>query len=226
MRIRNLFIVLLVFISLCNFNKAFSQGTLSVQSMPGFPDLPLDSAYEGQTYFFDIILVNNTNTFINSTISFNLRVDSNISVFFSNPQTAIGPNDTIQISVPGYDFTQPQFKIGNNIVVVWPVVNGMSIPIDSSYYNVHFIPLNSTGGVDLTEPSFRIFPVPAKNLLFFESKGNVVEDVRIWNVNGQLISLSSAGKNNAIDITPLAPGIYVIDLLIDGNRVMRKFIRE
>ncbi len=229
MKIRHLSIVLLLVLSLCTFRQGVSQGvnTLFVASMPGFPDLPLDSAYEGQAYSFVIELVNNSNIVINNTtVNLNIRVDSITSILYSNPQTAMQPGDSILITVPIYNFTQPQYKTGNNIVVVWPVVNGLSVPVDSSFYPVFFIPLSSVGGIDLTEPSFKIFPVPVRNLLHLNINGKNVEDVRFWTITGQQVDNIISITNDVIDVEFLAPGVYILDMLIEGTRVRRKFIRE
>jgi hypothetical protein len=229
MKIRHLVTALFLVLSLCYSLQGKSQGTatLHVQSMPGFPDLPLDSAYEGQTYSFDMLIVNNTSSFINSTVLFNMRVDSITTVFLTNPQTAMAPGDTLTINVPVYNFTQPQFKLGNNIVVVWPVVNGMVVPADSFFTNVFFVPLNSLGEFNPSEPAFHMFPVPANNTLQLDFVSiKHAEYVRIYAISGQLDREIPITKEDQIDISFLNPGIYVLEVVADGKSTRRKFIKQ
>jgi len=229
MKIRHISAVVCLLVLCINFHKSCAQGTstLYIDSLPGFPVLPLDSAYEGQAYTFDIVLVNNTNTAINNaSIEFNMKVDSISSIFFTSPAIGVQPGDTVSVPITGFNFTQPQFKLGNNIVVVWPVVNGMVIPVDSIIVDVYFVPLSSVGNLDLAEPAFRVYPVPAKNIIYFDAKQYQVEDVRIWTISGQQVLHELPRKSNAIDITLLAPGIYILELQFNGIRTRQKFIRE
>lgn len=229
MKIRHISAVVCFLVVCFNFHKSGAQGTstLYIDSLPGFPVAQLDSAYEGQSYAFNIILINNTNIAIsNFPIQFNMRVDSVINTFFTSPPIGLQPGDTVSISVTGFNFTQPQFKPGNNIVVVWPVLNGLTIPVDSITVGVYFVPLNSVGSTDFAQPSLRIYPVPSNNTVYFDTRKNQAEDVRIWTILGQQVFFSLAAETNAIDITPLSPGVYILDVLINGARIRQKFIRE
>ena len=229
MKTRHLVAALFLVLSLCTSTQSTAQGVASlyISDMPGFPDLPQDSAYEGLPYTYDIILINNTNIFINSTISLTMKVDSATSTFLTNPQTAIPPGDTVVLTVSGFNFTQPFFKVGNNIVVVWPVVNGFVVPIDTFQTNVHFVPLNSLGGIDLTEPAYHLFPVPSNEFLHLDVKsGEVVEYVRIYTISGQLVREIPVAEENQIDIGFLNPGVYVLEITANGKSSRRKFIKQ
>lgn len=227
MKIRQLSFVLLLFMGVLSGNLNAQTNSLYISSMPAFPDLPQDSAYEGISYTFDLIIINNTSTTFNSVLSFNMRVDTSVTTFLTNPQTTMLPGDTLNLTVPLFDFTQPQFKVGNNIVVVWPGVNGVAIPIDSFITNVFFVPLNSLPGNYLKEETFKIYPVPARNILHINSPNlNTVEYVRIINLSGQPVCLFPTPGNGPIDISFLKPGIYFVEIISEFQSTRMKFVKE
>ncbi len=229
MKTRHLVAALFLVLSLCTSTQSKAQGVASlyISDMPGFPDLPQDSAFEGIPYTYDIILINNTNIFINTNVSLVMKVDSSTSTFFTNPQPGISPGDTVTLTVSGFNFTQPFFKVGNNIVVVWPVVNGLMVPIDTFQTDVHFVPLNSLGGIDLTEPAFHLFPVPSNEFLQLDVMGDeVVEYVRIYTISGQLIREIPAAEKKQIDIRFLNHGVYILEISANGKSSRRKFIKQ
>jgi len=230
MKIRFIFTALCLVLSLCYSLQSSAQGTatLRVAAMPGFPDLPADSAYEGQTYVFDLFIVNNSSTNINgANVTFNMRVDSIITPFLLNPALSIPAGDSVTLTVTQYSFNQPQFKMGNNIVVVWPVVSGLVVPIDSLITNVYFIPLSSLGSIDLTEPAFKIYPVPAKETLHLKLNTELkVEYVRIYTMEGRIVYIRKNFTDDFIDISNLSNGVYVLETEIDGKLDRIRFVRN
>src|SRR5688572_30025327 len=112
MKKHGLFSILVLILSLFYVLPGMSQGTttLKVVSMPGYPDLPADTAYEGQTYSFEINLKNNTNIIINSaSVNIHLQVDSIVTIISSNPALSLLPGDSVLIPVTPYNFTLPQY---------------------------------------------------------------------------------------------------------------------
>ncbi len=209
--------------------QGISQGTttLHVIDMPGFPDLPQDTVYEQNTYAFNIVIANNTNMMVAGGLSVEIKVDSITTTLISSPATQIQAGDTTTLIVPVYNFTQPQFKVGNNIVVVWPAVNGSLIPVDSFITNVFFIPLSSLGTHDPASPQLLLYPVPASGQLHFEtSSGNTVEYVRIFDMSGHLVVDSIMPENRNIDISGLEKGLYIIEAVMDGRIIRKKFLRD
>jgi len=229
MTTRHLFAVLLLVVCVFSFSQVKSQGTatLHVSDMPGFPDLPQDTAYEQVTYSFDIKLKNNSNVIVDSSLQIMIKVDTTIMVLVANPLSApLVPGDSTIISVPSYDFTQPTYKVGNNIVVVWPVVNGLVIPVDSFVTIVHFVPLMSLAAIESPQPTFQVYPIPATTTLHLDfGDVKLVEQVRIYAASGQLVCIYQDVRKNAIDISALDKGLYFIDATMKGVSVRRKFLK-
>jgi hypothetical protein len=217
---------------LTNSQSVFAQGVASckVISMPGFPTLPTDSAYEGQTYSYIARVVNATSFFINTSFEIQLKVDSIEATIFSNPQPAIAPNDSVDVVISGYNFSQPQYKVGNNIVVVWPrFQNAPAIPVDTFYTTVFFIPLNSLsdGILNINELYFNSFPVPATDFINFEISENKLFDyVRIISISGQVVQEQKQDLSGRIYIGNLPAGNYFVETGLNGKRYRSKFIKQ
>jgi len=226
LRILSLF--LLVFSLAPSIGRAQGFTTLKVLSMQGFPDLPADSAYEGQFYTFNVIVTNNTNIIINTNIDIQLKVDSIETTIFSSPQPSVQPGDTVTFSISGYSFTQPQYKAGNNIVVVWPRVNGQVVPIDSFFTDVFFVPLNSLGDgyLDSNDLKFSIFPVPARDLLYFSSnQSQPFEYVRIYSIIGELL-LAEPGHGKKHIYVGSFQDLMFLKPLWEGNVITRSLSKS
>ena len=230
MKKRGLFSILVLILSIFYVLPGKSQGTatLKVTALADFPDLPADTAYEGVSYIFNIMLKNNTNDSISSQVSINLQVDSIIlPIASTSPTFILHSGDSVIIPVTQYNFTQPQYKMGNNIVVVWPVVNGLVVPIDSFITDVYFVPLNSLVNNELTDPAFQIYPIPASDFLEMEMENyNQVEYVRIFSPTGQLVKEFQTENRQRIDISFLRNGMYICEVKMDGMIVRRKFIKK
>ncbi|HEX5003623.1 MAG TPA: T9SS type A sorting domain-containing protein [Bacteroidia bacterium] len=226
MNIRKLILPFLFALLACpSLTKA--QGTLHILYLNNFPELPADSAFEGQLYTYDIFLENQTNSIITGNLQINLKVDS-ITTSIGSPVLPVNmnPNDTLAITIQGYMFTQPQFKAGNNIVVVWPVVTGgtTSPPIDSLITNVFFVPLNSIQ-LPASDQAFQpLFPNPANEFISWDvTNGKMPERVRIFDSRGRLID--EKGALSVYSVAYLPAGVYLVELQYENRTVKQKFIK-
>lgn len=209
--------------------NGWSQGAtgLRVLVMPGFPITPQDTAYEGQQYTFNVTLVNNSGTIINAPIDVHLKVDSIDSILGTYQAPALGINDTATFTITGYNFTQPQYKIGNNIVVVWPVVNGLVVPIDTLFSNVYFVPLSSLSDNDLYYNKITLFPNPTQTYVQLNlNKNDEVGYVRIYSIDGKLILNQTHYMGQPLDIREIRKGTYIFEAEINKHVIRRKFIRN
>jgi len=204
-----------------------AQGVLHISSLNNFPDLPADSAFEGQPYTFDIVVQNLTNSVATGNLQIYLKVDSTTTSIGSPVLPVnLNPNDTFTVTVQGYLFTQPQFKAGNNIVVVWPVVSGGTtiLPSDSLITNVFFVLLN---GVHLpsSDQAFQpLFPNPANEFISWDvANGKLPERVRIFDSKGRLVD--EKGPLSGYPVAQLPAGIYYAELQFEDRIVKQKFIK-
>lgn len=210
-------------------SNATAQGVASfkVLDLPGFPDLPADSAFEGQSYTFNAVISNGTNVPLNGALELVFKVDSIESVVFTNPAVGIPANDTITITVSQYFFTQQLYQTGNNIVVVWPRISGTSPQTDTLYANVYFVPLSSVGfPKEDNHQWINVFPNPVQDWVTIGTTADDrLEYVRILDVSGQVVSEIQTPSGRRIYTGHLAPGIYFIQAM-SGHQVYRSsFIR-
>lgn len=89
--------------------------------------------------------------------------------------------------------------------------------------------LISSGVSDATIAlNFNIYPVPASTKLFIE--GNFVQpsSVKIYSTSGKLIQqmIVQSGNNLVVDVSKLPGGIYFLELNVNGQKTIKKFIRN
>jgi hypothetical protein len=201
--------------------------SFKVLDMPGFPDLPADSAFEGQSYSFTAVISNGTNFQLNGILELVFRVDTVETVVFTTPTTTVQAGDSISITVSQYSFTQQLYQAGNNIVVVWPRISGASPQTDTLYANVYFVPLSSVGfPMEDNSQWINVFPNPAQEWTTIGiPEKESVEYVRILDVSGKLIREFVAPESNRIHTGQLAPGAYFIQALSQKKVYRSSFIR-
>lgn len=75
-----------------------------------------------------------------------------------------------------------------------------------------------------------IFPNPANDVVYiaFENINQGVVELNLYSIQGQkLKSLGKKSKNDVVgvDISSLAAGIYIIEIILDGQRVQKKIVK-
>jgi len=89
--------------------------------------------------------------------------------------------------------------------------------------------ITSTLGVNDIDISaeLKLFPNPATSILNIESLSIQGENTtyRIHNLLGQLVSENGL-KHNSIDISKLQPGMYFIQIAVDGKKGVKQFIKK
>ncbi len=196
-------------------NRVLAQGSLGVISMPGFPDLPADSAKEGQLYNFQVVVSNTTGSTIQGPITLMMRVDST-DVILDTINNPVSGSSTFTQGINNFSFTQPTFKTGNNIVVVWPVVN-LSVAIDTFYTDVYFIPLLSN--IEIEDPfGLTIYPNPATEFIYLESDGkSEISEAALFDIQGQLIRRFN-DPARMINIEQVPTGMYFLYINYGGRQ--------
>lgn len=68
---------------------------------------------------------------------------------------------------------------------------------------------------DKITSSISVFPNPASDVLFISAGNTAVEAVNIYDVNGKLVSSNIQPLNNTIDISAVAKGVYMAEILVN-----------
>ncbi len=79
--------------------------------------------------------------------------------------------------------------------------------------------------------SFNLFPVPVRRILYI-TRGNqaLLKSISIYNSIGQeqLINYSSIKSSEylEVDVSSLLPGIYILEIMSDKQKIVKKFVKE
>ena len=210
------------------FSLVQAQGTtgLKVTQMTGYPVLP-DTAYEGVSYSVTIKILNFSNSTINGGVDILLKTDSGTVAITTFPGLVLFPNDSVTQLIQTYNFDTQTYKAGNNIVVVWPVVQGApAFPIDTFFTQVYFVPLASLNAPEVEAIKFAMYPNPATSeLKVVSSSDEQLEYVRILMPDGRQVSQLLPLGDGIIDIRRLNPGIYFLEASSKNRRGVKRFIK-
>jgi hypothetical protein len=209
-------------------SDANAQINLRVSAILNFPD----TAILNQNVPAIVIIENTGSIPYQGALSVGIATDSSSGttnlLYFGTQPIIILPLDTVWL-VPsnGYTFTNPVFKLGNNVVVVWPI-STQSITVDSLYTGVY---INGVLGVNdkLNEPTIKVVPNPASDFISLRDLNNSIESVRIYSTLGNLMFESSTTNDQQkdIDISNFSSGLYIVRITNkDKRNTSLKFFKE
>lgn len=129
------------------------------------------------------------------------------------------PGDSSQVTIT--HIVDPiKFMDGGNTVVIWPAAPGV-LTTDTIFKDVFVIDFQSVA--DYENKDVILYPNPASEYLMIQSK-EIIENVRIWNLSGQLIY---TGKSHFISLQSWSKGSYFIEIeSASGKLIRRKIIIE
>ncbi len=71
---------------------------------------------------------------------------------------------------------------------------------------------------------FKLYPNPAfNNVVYITTKDNGIKEISIYDVFGKVV-LTDRIRNNAMDISRLIPGVYVIQVIENKRTMTRKLV--
>ena len=71
---------------------------------------------------------------------------------------------------------------------------------------------------------FKLYPNPAfNNVVYITTKDNGIKEISIYDVFGKVV-LTDRIRNNALDISRLIPGVYVIQVIENKKTMTRKLV--
>jgi hypothetical protein len=121
-----------------------------------------------------------------------------------------------------------KYRIGNNVIVVWPILNntGMSHDTirDTVYINSSFAGISKLDVNDL----FWMYPNPSHSFVHIGIESvptRAIAEVRLFDMKGRLVN--SYLKQEIIDVGDLPKGMYFVEVLFsDGTVGRRKLLME
>lgn len=206
---------------------------MAVDSMFGFPDTAICCTPQ---YNFTFNVKNNSSIAFNGVLNIRYRTnqmnmaDTTGYAFTGNGvQDSISAFGTTTFTVAGFSFDSTAgFKMGGNVVVVWPVCeSGFSVFVTDSFHINVFI--ESGAGIDelhLVNRKLEIFPIPANEKIFVRNPmpEKSIEYVRIIDILG-VERYSSKTLSSYINTSFLRQGVYFIEVKNKNEfPVVSKFI--
>lgn len=190
--------------------------------------------YGGPTYTIDIRVSNQGNAPYNGSFELMYLTDKMIAnldspaIFYPNQQLILNPANILQFSVDSFAFdTTANFKVGGNIVVVWPRGTSGATFIPDTFRTEVFVWPYHAG---LTEQDNNLlvstYPNPVSNFLIIKGKdsGAFVEEVRICDLLGNCV-LKEIYSQNPVNVSALKNGIYMLRIKMrNGEIVWKKII--
>lgn len=176
-----------------------------------------DTIYGGTFYTYSIVVQNTDlqNTYTNSPstiFSIKMQTDTlpELVLFSDSSQFTISPGDTAIFTVAD-SFPSPSFKLGNNVVVVWPSVTNGTQPfiVDSTFFNVYYIGLSGIHDFDIAPIS--IYPNPFSDYLKVDFNEEESPQLFIYDVAGKLV-YSNGGRSKMYDLSFLKSGAYLLEV--------------
>jgi len=91
---------------------------------------------------------------------------------------------------------------------------------DQAIYNTFLL-----GNETPTVHSFKVVPNPTTDRLYIDSEFGVIEQLTVYDRTGRQV-LKQTPEENAIDVSSLPQGLYFIEITIDAEKAIQKFIKN
>lgn len=126
--------------------------------------------------------------------------------------------DSINLASVTVDVNPSFFQDGNNTVVIWPACPG-NFTYDSLFFTVTYAHIDD---LILNDIRIVIGPNPASDRFYLGDPENVVKQVRIVDLQGNILYTGSA--NQIIGLNGFAEGLYLIELQTMERSYARKLM--
>ena len=222
------YIVQLTCIAIIFVNSAYSQMNISFGHTGISHE---DTLAIGDTIHFNFWIVNQNNSVLIDSLSIECETfdDNNNSIsamaigLYYNTDGTLGPGDSIFISISEI-ISYSSYKLGDNIIVIWPALINTAGNIDTSITNIHILD-NTNNIIDFNQrEELLLFPNPNQGnfkIDFKQSPGN--KEIEIFDHRGAVIF----SKNNVIGAEflyreNLKKGIYFIRIRTNKKSYIMK----
>ena len=131
------------------------------------------------------------------------------------------------------------FQWFRNGLIIAGATDSVYLPQDSGFYTVVLVNLFSCTDTSaplyitvtsvlnkISTQKFQVFPNPASDLLFIDSGLDHVSEIEVKNTQGKNILIPKFIIGNAIPISVLPSGFYIISAYIKGVRQAQRFVKH
>ena len=195
---------------------------LTIDSLATSTTITQDTVNIEDAINFDVVISYTSSTPFSGNIYLVAGVDSSAgisSIDTLGSRTVFNLiNDTIIIPFIDTANLQNGYRIGGNIVVVWPVAAGLTT-LGTFEVDIYVVIPTGTNNKEFIN-DFTIYPNPLKNTLYIQNKTNhnQVKQVRIYNNLG--MEIIKTNLSNEIDVSILPKGIYFLELELEKDIIL------
>jgi hypothetical protein len=192
-----------------------------------------DTVYLNDTDSYYVYVKNKGNAFFSGLLTIFTAVDStgtgnNFIIIDSTTFTSqIASGDSIQFFRSEFYMLQGNYRVGGNIVVIWPSSSGITTTDSSQHTTVWMLLGNSVFEIDRNK-SLVVFPNPSSDLVNVHLNSNFqvrVERIRIFDSQGR-IQREYHGTNR-VSLKEHPEGVYLVEACFDdGTCRTYKVIRQ
>lgn len=189
-------------------------------------DFTPSSVTLGDSFTFNAIIRNDSNSVFNGPIGFAYKIDtaaatavpSSISgLQFDTVGVSLNPGDTVLNSITVH-VSGPQFMVGPSVVVIWPIATGTQA-LDSLILNINVLMPMSVADID--EHNIKAYII--NNSLMVQAEHEIqLKQVRIYDILGREI-LNQRNPSAAILLPVMGSGVYLTEIIYNNNQ--RKVFR-
>jgi hypothetical protein len=134
----------------------------------------------------------------------------------------------IKMQVAPQPVSGPSFRIGGNVIVVWPRPNGPPFTTgDSLLIPVTVLDATSIGEIAADPIRINCFPNPARNLLYIQANApnSRLASILVRDVHGRIIETLPC-NGLPVNVSQWDTGVYLLEFQFEnGERRIRKVIR-
>lgn len=199
----------------------------------GFLGMP-DTVYAGYSTQVGVIIKNYSGALYADSLAIDGYIDTGSTVIpFSSAYAgndSITPGDSLAVFFPVLFDNSAGFRIGNNVIVIWPRVYQSGFNIRDSLRATVFV-IDTLSGIARTPDGIlrlSCFPVPATGPLYVRMSSPMLnaKEIFVRDAAGRLI-YSSQKISGPIDTSPWPAGFYTLDILFaNGERGTCKILHR
>ena len=80
---------------------------------------------------------------------------------------------------------------------------------------------------DFEATAVSLWPNPAHSVLYVSDSANAISGLVIYDVSGkEVMRATPSGENATMDVTPLSPGLYFVEVQSNSKKIVRKLLKE
>jgi len=119
--------------------------------------------------------------------------------------------------------TKSTLAAGNSFSNTARIYFDYNAPIVTNTYTTSVQTLLATSEVNTSKNDFNIYPNPVKDILYIQSKDEIIK-AEIYDAAGRILNTTEV-KNNAVNVSDLAKGNYIIKVSTKNKTLTLKFIK-